>query len=154
MVEVTQAGRGYPDIRYFFPDPVGHFGLSGRLGVAGGAALQAVSRCPRRRQAGILKELICMKIEAQNGQNIRTFKENQHAEILWKIRNQEPVEPQLRYRLPLKVVYVGRFRSKLYQRNMMYIFTVLTLFSVLVTYCYTRSNIGTQLELSQQWAAC
>ena len=32
-----------------FPDPVSHFGLSGRWGVAGGAALQAVSECPRRR---------------------------------------------------------------------------------------------------------
>ena len=40
---------GSNNLRYFFPDPVGHFGLSGRLGVAGGAALQAVSECPRRR---------------------------------------------------------------------------------------------------------
>ena len=32
-----------------FPDPIGHFGLSGQSGVAGGAALQAVSECPRRR---------------------------------------------------------------------------------------------------------
>ena len=37
-----------------FPDAVGHFGLSGRLGVAGGAAFQAVSECLLRRQAGIL----------------------------------------------------------------------------------------------------
>ena len=29
-----------------FPDPVGYFGLSRQLGVAGGAALQAVSECP------------------------------------------------------------------------------------------------------------
>ena len=36
--------------------PVGHFGLSGRLGIAGSAALQAVSECPRRRQAGIVKD--------------------------------------------------------------------------------------------------
>ena len=36
-----------------FQDPVGHFGLSGLLAVAGGAALQAVNECPRRRQAGI-----------------------------------------------------------------------------------------------------
>ena len=36
-----------------FPDPVGHFGLSGQWGVAGGAALQAVSECPRRLSAGI-----------------------------------------------------------------------------------------------------
>ena len=35
-----------------FPDPVGHFGLSGRLGVADGAALQVVSECPPHRQAG------------------------------------------------------------------------------------------------------
>ena len=41
-----------------FPDPVGHFGLSGRLGVAGGAALQAVSECPRRRWAGISNEKV------------------------------------------------------------------------------------------------
>ena len=32
-----------------FPDPVSHFGLNGRLGVAGGAALQVVSEGPRRR---------------------------------------------------------------------------------------------------------
>ena len=35
------------------PDPVGHFGLRGRLGVAGSVGLQAVSECPWRRQAGI-----------------------------------------------------------------------------------------------------
>ena len=29
-----------------FPDPVGHFGLSGQLDVAGGVALQAVSEGP------------------------------------------------------------------------------------------------------------
>ena len=45
-----------------FPDPVGNFGLSGRLGVAGGAALQAVSECPRRRQAGILQNFVMLKI--------------------------------------------------------------------------------------------
>ena len=37
-----------------FPDPVGHFGLSGWLGVAAGAALQAVRECSRRCYAGIL----------------------------------------------------------------------------------------------------
>ena len=36
-----------------FVDAVGHFGFSGWWGVAGGAALQAVSECPRHRQAGI-----------------------------------------------------------------------------------------------------
>ena len=40
-------------IEFSFPDPIGHFGYSGRGGVAGGAALQAVSECPWRRQAGI-----------------------------------------------------------------------------------------------------
>ena len=41
---------GSNNLRFnLFPDPVSHFGLSGRLGVAGGAALQAVSECPRRR---------------------------------------------------------------------------------------------------------
>ena len=34
-----------------FPDPVGHFGLSGRLGVAGSAALQALSECPMATQS-------------------------------------------------------------------------------------------------------
>ena len=32
-----------------FLDPVGHIEYKGRLGVAGGAALQVVSECPRRR---------------------------------------------------------------------------------------------------------
>ena len=41
---------GSNNLRFnLFLDNVGHFGLSGRLGVAGGAALQAVSECPRRR---------------------------------------------------------------------------------------------------------
>ena len=35
---------GLNNLRFnLFPDPIGHFGLSGQLGVAGGAALQAVS---------------------------------------------------------------------------------------------------------------
>ena len=41
---------GSKNLRFnLFPDPVGHFGLSRRLGVAGGSALQAVSECPRSR---------------------------------------------------------------------------------------------------------
>ena len=46
---------GSNNLRFnLFPDPVGHFGLSGRLGVAGGAALQAVSECPQRRMVGFI----------------------------------------------------------------------------------------------------
>ena len=38
---------GSNNLRFnLFPDPVSHFGLSGRLGVAGGAALQAVASAP------------------------------------------------------------------------------------------------------------
>ena len=44
---------GSNNLRYFFSDTVGYFGLSGWLGVAGGAALQAVSECPRCRKVGI-----------------------------------------------------------------------------------------------------
>ena len=40
--------RGSNNLRFtLFQDPVGHLGLCGWLGVAGGAALQAVRRCRR-----------------------------------------------------------------------------------------------------------
>ena len=40
--------KGSNNLKFdLFPDPVGHFELSGQGGVVGGAELQAVSECPR-----------------------------------------------------------------------------------------------------------
>ena len=46
----------FPIVFDLFSDPVGHFGLGRRRGVADGVALRAVSECPRRRNA----RLVCV----------------------------------------------------------------------------------------------
>ena len=46
------------------------------------------------------QELTYKKIEAQHAQNLKTLKEKYQVKILWKIRNEESVEPQLRYEIP------------------------------------------------------
>ena len=53
---------------HIFPDPVVHFGLSRRWGVTGGAALQAVSKCPlaffwsKYQQGGKLNKIFFREI--------------------------------------------------------------------------------------------
>ena len=75
-------------------------------------------------------------MEAKNVRILRTFKKILQAEILWNIRNKEPVEPQLRYKKsPISCEFqVKNAPISMKIKNYVYLLQFSVNFQCLITY--------------------